>query len=146
VSNRTATDTGGAVPPNLLVIANTESNGRYLTRCREEGIAPHPARFPEKLPEYFIRMLTNPDDTVLDPFGGSCITGAVAEKLGRRWICCDTSEEYLRGAALRFPIAENRISKPATYSTKTPCAVPVDEEKEPLVRDGGRSRPAKGAK
>ena len=68
---------GAAIPPNLVAIANTESNSSYLRYCEEKGFDPHPARFPAELPEYFIRMLTEPNDFVLDPFGGSCVTGEV---------------------------------------------------------------------
>ena len=89
------------VPPNLLAIANTESNGRYQVYCKENAIEPHPARYPAALPEYFIRMLTDPNDTVLDPFAGSCVTGD-RQSLGRRWICCELDEQYLLGARGRF--------------------------------------------
>jgi DNA modification methylase len=102
ISDGYVRDNGGAIPPNLLVISNTESNSRYFRYCREHGIKPHPARYPEELPEFFIRMLTDPGDLVVDPFAGSCTTGAVAERLGRRWICYEIHEEYLRGAVGRF--------------------------------------------
>jgi len=95
-------DNEGAIPPNLLAISNTESNSHYLRFCRKHGIKPHPARYPEELPEFFIRMLTDLGDLVVDPFAGSCTTGAVAERLGRRWVCYEIQEEYLRGAIGRF--------------------------------------------
>jgi len=75
ISDKFSKDNGGAIPPNLLAIANTESNGMYQDYCRKNGITIHPARFPVLLPEYFIRMLTDPNDMVLDPFAGSCVTG-----------------------------------------------------------------------
>lgn len=96
------TDNGGAIPHCLLVAANTASNTRYLRRCREAGIRPHPARFPEAIPEFAIRLTTEPGDTVLDPFGGSLVTASVAERLGRRFIICDRSRHYLEGGVLRF--------------------------------------------
>ena len=95
-------DNGGAIPPNLLQISNTESNTPYLRRCKAAGITPHPARFPEGLPEFFIKFLTEPGDLVLDPFSGSNTTGSVAERLGRRWMAWDAMEEYVAGSALRF--------------------------------------------
>ncbi|NJN94334.1 MAG: site-specific DNA-methyltransferase [Anaerolineales bacterium] len=98
ISDKFQTDNGGAIPPNLLAVPNTESNSYYLRYCRERGINPHPARFPAHVPEYFIRMLTDVDDFVLDPFGGSCVTGEVCEKLSRRWVCCEVVEEYIEGA------------------------------------------------
>lgn len=66
-----ATDNGGAIPSNLLQIPNSESNGVYLGACKELGIKGHPARFPSKLPEFFIRLLTDPGDLVVDIFAGS---------------------------------------------------------------------------
>jgi site-specific DNA-methyltransferase (cytosine-N4-specific) len=95
-------DNGGAIPPNLLQIANTESNSHYLRACRERGIAPHPARFPAELVRFFVDFLTDPGDLVLDPFAGSNVTGAVAEASGRRWLACDVSPDYVAGSALRF--------------------------------------------
>jgi len=49
----------------------------------------YPTQKPEKLLERIIKASTNKDDIVLDFFGGSGTTMAVAEKLGRRWISCD---------------------------------------------------------
>lgn len=95
-------DNGGAIPGNFLVIANTESNSYYLTRCRHEGIKPHPARFPIGLPSFFINFLTDRGDTVLDPFAGSNVTGEAAEKLGRKWTVFELNEEYLKASKFRF--------------------------------------------
>ena len=47
-------------------------------------------------------MLTDPGDFVIDPFAGSCVTGEVAERLKRRWICSELIEDYLKGALSRF--------------------------------------------
>jgi DNA modification methylase len=102
ISSRFAEDKGGAIPPNLLQIPNTESNSRYLRCCQIVGINGHPARFPEKLPEFFIHFLTDVGDTVLDIFAGSNTTGAVAEALGRRWIAFEIDQSYLAASAFRF--------------------------------------------
>jgi len=102
ISSRFAEDKGGAIPPNLLQIPNTESNSRYLRCCQIVGINGHPARFPEKLPEFFIHFLTDVGDTVLDIFAGSNTTGAVAEALGRRWIAFEIDRSYLATSAFRF--------------------------------------------
>lgn len=142
ISEKFSRDNGGSVPPNLLAIANTESNGVYQDYCRANGIDIHPARFPALLPEYFIRYLTNPGDLVVDPFGGSCVTGAVAESLGRKWACIELNSEYIRGGMARFEpraMADARM-KGTTYSINTPCALPVDDALVPLVTDGGASR------
>ncbi|MDI9356150.1 MAG: site-specific DNA-methyltransferase [Chitinophagaceae bacterium] len=49
----------------------------------------YPTQKPEELIERIIKANTNENDIVLDFFGGSGTTCAVAEKLGRRWISCD---------------------------------------------------------
>lgn len=103
ISENFSQDNGGAIPPNLLDIANTDSNSFYLKSCREAGIKPHPARFPHALPEFFIRFLTDIGDTVLDPFAGSVVTGDVAEALNRSWIAVEINEEYLQASKYRFP-------------------------------------------
>lgn len=97
-----AEDRGGAIPSNLLRIANTDSNSRYLQRCRLAGVRPHPARFPPQLPEFFVRFLTDPGDLVLDIFAGSNTTGWVAERLGRRWLAFELRRDYLAASAFRF--------------------------------------------
>ena len=102
ISDRFGEDKGGAIPPNLLQIPNTESNSQYLRFCQIVGISGHPARFPEKLPEFFIRFLTDPGDIVLDIFAGSNTTGAVAEGLGRKWIAFEIDHSYLAASAFRF--------------------------------------------
>ncbi len=95
-------DNGGAIPSNLLQIPNSESNGQYVTGCNTVGAKQHPARFPEKLPEFFIRFLTDPGDLVLDIFAGSNTTGAVAEREGRRWLGFELELDYVAASAFRF--------------------------------------------
>jgi DNA modification methylase len=102
ISDRFAEDRNGAIPSNLLQIPNTESNSQYLRCCQIVGASGHPARFPEKLPEFFVRFLTEVGDIVLDIFAGSNTTGAVAEALGRRWIAFDNEQTYLAASAFRF--------------------------------------------
>jgi site-specific DNA-methyltransferase (cytosine-N4-specific) len=142
ISTKFSIDNGGAVPPNLLAIANTESSGVYQDYCRERKIDIHPARFPALLPEYFIRFLTDQGDMVLDPFGGSCVTGMVAEALGRKWACVELSSEYIRGGIGRFlGDTESALrGRQALYSINTPCPLPVDEEVVSLVANGGSVR------
>ena len=63
---------------------------------------PHPARFPRRLPEFFIRFLTNPGDVVVDPFAGSNVTGEAAEMLNRRWLAIEHDPEYVKASRFRF--------------------------------------------
>jgi site-specific DNA-methyltransferase (cytosine-N4-specific) len=97
-------DNGGSIPPNMLEIANTESNSYYLRRCKELGIKPHPARYPEALVRFFVDLLTDVGDLIVDPFCGSNVTGAVAEKGKRRWLACELRADYLDGSTARFDI------------------------------------------
>lgn len=93
---------GGAIPSNLLQIPNTESNSHYLRTCKLLGRESHPARFPEELPHFFVRFLTDPDDLVVDIFSGSNTTGFVSEELGRRWLSIEIDREYAALSAVRF--------------------------------------------
>ena len=141
ISGNFATDNGGAIPPNLLAIPNTESNGPYQQYCKEHGIRPHPARFPTELPEYFVRFLTDKGDLVVDPFAGSCVTGEVAERLGRRWVCVDLEEEYLEGALGRFgPDATGPRKVAEAYTVARPGSLWKANTGGKLRADGGRSR------
>ena len=58
--------------------------------CHNTG---HSAAFPEWLPEFFIKLLTNEGDVVLDPFVGSGTTMRVAERLGRKAMGIDMDRE-----------------------------------------------------
>ncbi|GAB4208088.1 MAG: site-specific DNA-methyltransferase [Roseiflexaceae bacterium] len=104
-------ESGGSIPANvvedeipdaMLKMGNNAANDPYTVRCKEAGLKIHPARFPAALPEFFIKLLTAEDDIVLDPFAGSNTTGAVAEKLQRRWIAVEKVEEYLAASKFRF--------------------------------------------
>ncbi|MGI5869618.1 MAG: DNA-methyltransferase [Kiritimatiellia bacterium] len=138
ISEKFSTDNGAAIPPNLLAIPNTESNSYYLRHCKEKGLKAHPARYPAELPEYFVRMLTDTNDLVVDPFAGSCVTGEVCERLKRQWVCIDMNEDYLKGALSRFdgtsPKRDTkdddiyyRISRPGNlWKGNTTGSLPVD--------------------
>jgi len=103
-------DNGGAIPSNLLSIPNTDSNSSYLRLCKRLGLETHPARFPLDLPMFFIKMLTDEDDIVLDIFGGSNTTGFAAEALNRKWSTFEIDQEYLASSVLRF-IDEHEIDR-----------------------------------
>ncbi|MBU8900816.1 site-specific DNA-methyltransferase [Corallococcus sp. M34] len=104
-------DAGGSIPANffeeetpsdLIKAGNTAANDQYTKRCKEAGLKIHPARFPAVLPDFFIKLLTDEGDVVVDPFGGSNTTGRVAEGLGRRWLVMDEVREYLEASKFRF--------------------------------------------
>lgn len=147
ISTKFSTDNGASIPPNLLAIPNTESNSAYLRYCAERNLKTHPARYPALLPEYFIRMLTDPGDLVIDPFAGSCVTGEVAERLKRNWICAELREDYVESARGRFILNE----KPTTpngntekfYELARPGLLWNGVADAPLPQDGGKIRPSR---
>lgn len=149
ISEKFAVDNGAAIPPNLIAVAHTESNSYYLRFCKQTGLKPHPARFPSEVPEYFIRMLTDPGDLVVDPFAGSCVTGEVAERLARKWLCAEIIENYLKGAISRFarpakPLQTTLIPLPekraVEYKLSNPAALWNGMEQPALSAQGGRKR------
>lgn len=95
-------DNGGAIPSNLLFLPNTDSNSNYLRLSKELGLKCHPARFPSELPAFFIKMLTDENDIVLDIFAGSNTTGFTAETLNRKWLSFEINQEYLASSVFRF--------------------------------------------
>jgi DNA modification methylase len=102
ITSKFQKDHGGAIPANLIEAGNNDSNGTYMTRCKEAGIKPHPARFPATLPDFFIRLLTDEGDIVADPLAGSNTTGRVAENHQRRWLGFEINHGYATASRFRF--------------------------------------------
>jgi site-specific DNA-methyltransferase (adenine-specific) len=71
-----------AFPSNVL---------HFATEC---GNKSHSAAFPKALPQWFIKLFTDPGDIVLDPFVGSGTTCAVAQELGRLSVGIDIKRDY----------------------------------------------------
>jgi DNA modification methylase len=94
---------GGAIPSNVLQFANTATNDDYQRYCHKRNLPPHPARMPSGLAEFFIKFLTQPGDLVLDPFAGSNVTGATAQRLNRTWVSIEPNKDYVDGSVGRFP-------------------------------------------
>lgn len=144
ISTKFSIDNGAAIPPNILAIPNTESNSAYLRYCAEHNLKTHPARFPALLPEYFIRMLTDSGDLVIDPFAGSCVTGEVTERLNRKWICVELREDYVESALSRFTVDEKADALNGNvekfYKLARPGLLWNGVEDAPLTQDGGKTR------
>lgn len=66
----------------------------------------HPCQMPEAVLERIIRVASNRGDVVLDPFGGSGTTLAVAKRLGRRFLGVELSGEYADGIRKRLQEVE----------------------------------------
>jgi DNA modification methylase len=80
----------------------------------------YPSQKPETLLERLILSLSNPGDTVLDPYAGSGTTLAVAARLGRAFVGMDASPvaastiaQRLEGQGITFSEAELRMPSPA---------------------------------
>lgn len=114
---------GGSISPNFLNVSNGEflfedienslsipnSNNQmiYNKFCEDNELPRHPARMQIGLTEYFVRFLTNENDIVFDPFGGSNTTGMVSEVLKRKWVSCEMNLDYIKGSLIRF-YSENK--------------------------------------
>jgi hypothetical protein len=107
-------DNGGAIPPSVLSIehqepesvligSNTHTSPEYMAYCDEHDLLPHPARMPKELAAFFIKLCTDENDIVMDPFAGSNTTGATAEELRRRWISIEAEADYAKAGISRFP-------------------------------------------
>ncbi len=94
--------------PNAFSFSNTASNDFFSRVCKEREIIPHPARMPTGLAAFFIQFLTEREDWVLDPFAGTNTTGYAAQRLGRRWLAIDASDDYAKQAQIRFEDPELR--------------------------------------
>ena len=68
----------------------------------DDGRKAHPTQKPEALLHRIIVATTKPGDVVLDPFFGTGTTGAVAKRLGRRWVGIERDPDYVRAATERI--------------------------------------------
>jgi site-specific DNA-methyltransferase (cytosine-N4-specific) len=96
------TNNGGAIPSSALNIANAGADSKYRDWCNQNGVPQHPARMPIALADFFIKFLTDENDLVFDPFGGSLTTAKSAEDLNRNWLSTEADEAYLIGGKGRF--------------------------------------------
>jgi modification methylase len=96
-------------------------------RLKRDGKKAHPTQKPEALLHRVLLASTRPGDTVLDPFFGTGTTGAVAKRLGRRFIGIEREVEYVR-------IAKERLAAVAPAPLDT-VATPAKRE-EPRIPFG----------
>ncbi|MBU7583426.1 MAG: DNA methylase [Nostoc sp. TH1S01] len=82
-----------AYPTNVLHLA---------TECGNKN---HSAAFPKTLPSWFIKLFTDVDDVVLDPFAGSGTTCVAAKELGRNYVGIEIKREYCELAELNIKTA-----------------------------------------
>jgi len=75
-------------------------------RLKLEGKKAHPTQKPEALLHRVLMAATRKGDAVLDPFFGTGTTGAVAKRLGRRWLGIERDEAYAALARARIDAVE----------------------------------------
>lgn len=98
-------------------------------RLRDDGgRKAHPTQKPEALIARVLLATTKPGDLVLDPFFGTGTTGAVAKKLGRRFIGIERDSDYAEAARARIS---------ATEPCHAQCAAPIISRRaEPRIPFG----------
>lgn len=96
-----------AYPTNVLHLA-TECNNKK-----------HSAAFPEELPQWFIKLFTKENDTVLDPFMGSGTTLVVANRMKRNSIGIDIMPEYYEMVKKQLKPVELYLLEPKVKYEKT---------------------------
>jgi len=139
-------DPKGRLPDDTWMIAGTARASDFILRPQDlpEGFQPHEdtwyfprvcgtfseragwhgCQMPERLLGRIISACSNPGDLVLDPFGGSGTTLAVAKKLSRRFLGFELSAEYTKQIRKRLAcvkpgdplegVADPRTSVPST--------------------------------
>jgi site-specific DNA-methyltransferase (cytosine-N4-specific) len=90
-----------ALEENVLELVEPDNVLHLATECNNKN---HSAAFPKTLPSWFIKLFTEENDVVLDPFAGSGTTCVAAYELNRRFIGIELKSEY-------FQLAEENISK-----------------------------------
>ncbi len=85
-----------AYPSNVLHLA---------TECNNKN---HSAAFPQELPEWFIKLFTKENDTVLDPFMGSGTTLTVAKRMNRNSIGIEIMPEYCEMVSKQMEITVSK--------------------------------------
>lgn len=100
-------DRDKAYPTNVLHLA---------TECNNKN---HSAAFPQELPEWFIKLFTKENDTVLDPFMGSGTTLTVANRMKRNSIGIEIVPEYYKMVKDQLKPVELYLLEPKVKYEKT---------------------------
>ena len=100
-------DRDKAYPTNVLHLA---------TECNNKN---HSAAFPQELPEWFIKLFTKENDTVLDPFMGSGTTLSVASRMKRNSIGIEIIPEYYKMVKDQLKPVELYLLEPKIKYEKT---------------------------
>ena len=93
-------------------------------RIRTNGSKAHSTQKPEALLYRVILASSNPGDVLLDPFFGSGTTGAVAKKLGRRWIGIERDQRYIMVAQKRIDAVQSADEEALHVEKRKQARVP----------------------
>jgi DNA modification methylase len=85
---------------------------------REDGVRPHPAKFPETLAQEFIEFFTKPGELVFDPMAGTGSTLLAALRSGRRALGIELNPEFVS-------LAQARLAKEAERGSATDVGASV---------------------
>ncbi|GAA4770533.1 site-specific DNA-methyltransferase [Stakelama sediminis] len=93
-------------------------------RLKKDGTKVHPTQKPEALLYRVMLAASKPGDVILDPFFGTGTTGAVAKRLGRRWIGIERESKYVAAARERIqaalPLDESQLRTMQANTKKPP--------------------------
>ncbi len=90
---------GGKLPDDVWTISRV--CGTFQERILDEDGSAHPCQMPRAVMERIVKCSTDPGALVVDPFAGTGTTLDAAQRLGRRFIGCELSEQYVRVSAQR---------------------------------------------
>jgi modification methylase len=96
-------------------------------RLKRDGRKAHPTQKPEAILHRVLLASTKPGDLVLDPFFGTGTTGAVAKRLGRRWLGIERDPDYAS-------LAKDRIA--AVIPAAVELLATNEKREEPRVAFG----------
>ena len=105
-----------------------------------DGDKAHPTQKPEALLHRVLVASTRPGDVVLDPFFGTGTSGAVAKRLGRRFIGIEREPDYIAAAEARI------ASRPPARRRGRGGHHPEARRAARRLRPAGRARPAGGGR
>ena len=118
-------------------------NAWYIPRVRYRmpEYEEHPSQKPEALMERIIKASSNSGDVVLDPFGGTFTTSAVAQRLARRSISIELQTEYVKVGLRRLSLrthfnGEELVALEKSYVRKNGASVGGDVEPQSGLFDG----------
>jgi site-specific DNA-methyltransferase (adenine-specific) len=92
-----------------LTVEEWREYTKTVWQIANESHQDHPAVFPREIPHRLIKLFTYYGDTVLDPFAGIGTTAKAALPIGRKVVCVDQNERYVK--AIRSHIRPNRMNE-----------------------------------